>query len=524
MNKKIINFLACIALLTMTVEAKAQEDIEEIIVVAQQIQTIDVQPEKTSRLISAVIPAFTYNIGGYGGFVGYNPSGAQLVHTSVFVNDVPANEPGSGLYDFGHDIATGQTVNVITGPNGVLYGSGSIAGTVLIQDTIESSIILRHGSNHSQLSIAPSDNFQLTTFESHHPSVRNDNSEKDEYKNASSKLYFNIGEFTVTGKYIDYEYDYDNCYTADFSVSNNCEQIGDRYVVTIQNDNFTIGRSENKAEYFTDTTLTYVNESSRDYFRFINQSNLSTLFDLTYGLDYNKEQYNTITEENYAGFVSINAEVLGNKYNIGARQGNDNQNAYRFGFERGLFYASVGTSFRKPTLYERYGDGWVTANPDLISEQGKGYEFGYGVLGFFKYIFDESIDYNYTDNLYYNAGGYTTQGAKYAQRFGPVAVQFRYNDTEQPRVAKYMGMLSADKDVYDILFSLKYTFNLDRQPGPYDGSKLEDLHKVNFYMSKKLDNLVLTLKIENVLDEKVDVVPFYSNIGRQIYLTLAYEW
>ena len=524
MNKNIINFLACIALISV-VEAKAQEEhIEEIVVVAQQVQTTDVNPENTSRLISAVIPAFTYNPGGYGGFIGFNQTGAQAVHTSVFVNDVPANEPGSGLYDFGHDIATGQTVKVITGPNGVLYGSGSIAGTVLIQDTIQSGLIFRHGSNHSHLSIAPTDNFQLTKFESHHPSVRNDNFEKDKYSNVTGKFNVDLELFSISGKYIDYDYDYDNCFDSSFNMSNDCSQVGDRYVVTVQNDNFIVGRSENNATYFTAYDETFSNSSSRDYFRLTDSLKLSSLSSIEYGVDYSMEDYNQHSQENFAGFVSANLSVVGNDYNIGIRRGNSNQNSYRVGIERGLFYASVGTSFRRPNLYELHGDNFVNANLDLQSEKGKGFEAGFGTFGIFKYLFDETIDYNYVDNVYYNAGKYTSQGAKYNQTFGPVSVMIRYTDTGQPRVPKYMGMLSVNKDVYDTLVSLKYTFNLDRQPGLYDGSKLEDLHKVNFYITKKIDDLTLNFKIENLLDEKIEVVPFYSNIGRQFYLTLSYDW
>ena len=106
------------------------------------------------------MPVFTYNPGGYGGFIGFNERGAQTVHTSVIVNGIPANDPGASWYDFGHDFASGQTVKVVTGANGVLYGSGSIAGTVLIQDTIERGATLRGGdqtyikiSNHRTIRI-----------------------------------------------------------------------------------------------------------------------------------------------------------------------------------------------------------------------------------------------------------------------------------------------------------------------------------------------------------------------------------
>ena len=46
------------------------------------------------------------------------------------------NLSGSAWYDFGTDLATGQEVKIISGANSVVYGSGSIAGTVLIKDNI----------------------------------------------------------------------------------------------------------------------------------------------------------------------------------------------------------------------------------------------------------------------------------------------------------------------------------------------------------------------------------------------------
>ena len=93
-------------------EAKAS-DIEEVIVVAQQEKTVEADPVINSRLVDAIMPIFTYNPGGYGGFIGYNERGAQTVHTSVIVNGIPANDPGASWYDFGHDFASGQTVKVV---------------------------------------------------------------------------------------------------------------------------------------------------------------------------------------------------------------------------------------------------------------------------------------------------------------------------------------------------------------------------------------------------------------------------
>ena len=56
------------------------------------------------------------------------------------------NLPGSAWYDFGTDLATGQEVKIISGANSVVYGSGSIAGTVLIKDNIPQ--VLQQGLEH----------------------------------------------------------------------------------------------------------------------------------------------------------------------------------------------------------------------------------------------------------------------------------------------------------------------------------------------------------------------------------------
>ena len=71
---------------------------------------------------------------------------SQTVHTAVYKNGIPANLSGSAWYDFGTDLATGQNVKVISGANSVVYGSGSIAGTILIKDNIEQGVTARFGT------------------------------------------------------------------------------------------------------------------------------------------------------------------------------------------------------------------------------------------------------------------------------------------------------------------------------------------------------------------------------------------
>lgn len=520
------------------------DEIEEVIVVAQQVRSTETTPVTSTRLISAIMPAFTYNPGGYGGFIGYNERGAQTVHTTVYTNGIPANEPGSGWYNFGHDIVSGESIKVISGANGVLYGSGSIAGTVLIKDVIDSGSTIRfEGSTPSYLRIAPTDNFEYTKFRSDMPSVRNDNTEEDSYDLQQAKVSVDAGDWTFAGKFVEYDYDYDNCYTADFSQSNDCVDTGDRYNVSVRNDNITLGRSFTDSKYSTDGVETYSNESYRNFLRIAEHKDLSSMVSIDFGVDAEALHYatestsgsNTYEDDNYGAFVSVNASAVFD-YNFGVRIGNDDQNALRFGMTQGQFFLNIGNSFRKPTLYEKFGDDFVLGNENLKPEEGIGYEIGFGTLGLFRYEFSETIDYQsgfmlgevYVNPQYYNAGDFITQGFRYSQNFGAVSVMLKYTDTEQPRVAKYDAMISWKQRYGKNEYQVKYAVNLDRAPSQtdiIDSEFLEDLKKMNLYYTRYINEKVtLSLKVENAFDDVVEVVPFYDNQGREFYLTLGYNW
>ena len=539
---------------------KAQaEEIEEVVVVGQQSTTIKADPLKGNSFIRALLPGHTWTAGGYGAFQGYNERGAQNVHTAVYKNGIPANLPGSAWYDFGNELATGQEVKIITGANSVVYGSGSIAGTILIKDNIEQGVTAILGSqDHKMVSVAPAKWFQYTAMEINQDSVRNDNTEKDLYTNRNAKLNFDVQDFTITMDYTDYSYDYDNCYDSSFNQSNDCEQDGEKYNIAINNEYFTIGRTHDKADYYTGEWMSYANESSTNYLRVGDQLNLSNKLQVGYGVDASHEKYQSLNNEehsrdNYGAYLNINADFA-MKYNFGFRVGNEDQNALRFGLESGPFFLNVGNSYRRPTLYELHGDGWVDANPDILPEEGIGYEIGFGVLSIFKYDFEEAIEYipgfntevvvepatydedgnlltpEVTENVWTNAtydntGAYSTQGIRYSQWFGNFMLTVKYTDTEQARVPKYVGVVKWNQTFGSHEFDITYRGNFERIPGPYDGTELEDLQNLSFRYIKTFANDVdLALTIDNILDEEVEVLPGYNNRGRQIMLTVQRKW
>ena len=91
----LINFSPMLAaavigfLLLVAFEAKA-EDIEEVIVVAQQVETTEADALTTTTITESILPEFTWTAGGTGAFQGYNERGAQTVHTSVYKNGIPS--------------------------------------------------------------------------------------------------------------------------------------------------------------------------------------------------------------------------------------------------------------------------------------------------------------------------------------------------------------------------------------------------------------------------------------------------
>ena len=284
------------------------------------------------------------------------------------------------------------------------------------------------------------------------------------------------------------------------------------------------------------------------------QTNLSNKLQIAYGVDASHEKYQSLNNEehsrdNYGAYLNINADFA-MKYNFGFRVGNEDQNALRFGLESGPFFLNVGNSYRRPTLYELHGDGWVDANPDLLPEEGVGYEIGFGVLSIFKYDFEQAIEYapggsnevttvtydeegnaitttttEYYNAKYYNTGAYDTQGIRYSQWFGNFMLTLKYTDTEQARVPKYVGVVKWNQTFGSHEFDITYRGNFERIPGPYDGTELEDLQNLSFRYIKTFANDVdLALTIDNILDEEVEVLPGYNNRGRQIMLTVQRKW
>ena len=139
-----------IALAMLSLVAYAEE-IEETIVIGSKVYNGYADPTYDNNLLESIDYTKRYIAGGMGGFHGIQLNGTDSKHTAVYKNGVPVNDPSSGWYDFGNDLLAFQNIKLISGPNSVQFGSGSMAGVVLIEDNFERNITGRFGENESSL-------------------------------------------------------------------------------------------------------------------------------------------------------------------------------------------------------------------------------------------------------------------------------------------------------------------------------------------------------------------------------------
>jgi outer membrane cobalamin receptor len=522
--KKYITIILGLAVLLLPLES-VSEQIEEIVVVGsfQMSQDSDVSQDFT--IIETVMPTMSYTAGGYGGFAGFSERGTQAVHTTVYLNGVPANDAGSGWYDFAHDMISGlESVRMVSGPNGVLYGSGSLGGTVFINDNFTNQGVVRYSTDNYLFNATMLDSISVSQFNVNNGSVRNDNTESDDYKNTTVKFGKDFADFSVNVNYTDYDYDYDDCFTATFESSNNCLQQGEKLNVSLRNDNVTLGYNSNKSEYFTEEVSTWSSDAERYYLDVRENFAVGTpAADLVIGLTFNQDKYIGLTQDDFSSYAVI---TFDNRFQLGTRVSQDAA-VYRIGYAVDGFFVNASTSYRNPTLYEQNGDAFVNSNRSLDPEEAFGWEIGYKGLSYFNYSFDQGIDYDFGANQFVNTGKYDTSGVRYMDMFavpwGGVSIMAGYTDSDLPRVPKYKTRLAYIASVNGVRYDLSYTAQFDRGTD-FTGQTVSDVKTVDFVVSKDISsNLSLSFTVQDLFDREFEIIPGYNAGGRTFFLTLTYR-
>ncbi len=522
MNRYVLQF-AVILFLMSGANVFASNDVEEVIVVGSKITNSYGDPEYDSSIIEVIDPTRVFQPGGLGGFVGSTLNGTDVKHTAVYKNGIPVNDSGSGWYDFGQDLPGWQDVKIVGGPNSVLYGSSSMAGTVLIEDTFDKYFFARGGENIGYVA-GGNEIFQVHRYRGTSGSVKTDNDELDWFESSSVKLNTELGDWQMIAGSQHYEYDYDNCMKfvqLAMTMINDCTQKGKKNDFSLRGKGLTLGYSSNDVGFYTERDESWHAKSER-YFADYNKEVLEGWI---LGIQSQREQYLGNEDDSASGYMNYNhsfdefkAISFGYRYTEG-------ENILRLGADLDGFRLAIANSYRKPNLYELNGDSWVQSNFDLLPEEGVGAEFGYEGLTVWYYEFSQGIDYDYTDNQYVNIGEYESQGVKFndyimTSNAGNFGIHLAYTDTDRIRIPMYKARLDYyngnDKFDYTISYIGQWERGLD-----FDGTPIDDVSTVQINLGWWItNNYRLSFKIDDVFDKEFEILPGYGAGGRVFSLSL----
>ena len=506
------------------------DDVEETIVVGAKVYNGYADPLYDDNLLESIQYTKKFIAGGLGGFHGIQLNGTDTKHTAVYKNGVPVNDPSSGWYDFGTDLPAHQDITVISGPNSARFGSGSMAGVVLIEDNFERQFtaevaedITKVIASYEWYPESQEVGVQVAHYNGTTGSAMTYNDELDWYKNTTVKFAYanEVGKINLES--INYDSDYDQCW---WMMPPNewedwmCHVEGEKNTATLRTKYLVLGHTTNKAKHNTG----YEIESERTYGNFIAYKDNGHEL----GVTAQNEVYNEKSRDTYSAYYQWQNDFIGVGYRF--QEGTapmSEQHIARIGVEWDGLRFSLANSYRLPNLYEQRGDGWVHANPDLQPEEGIGTEFGYKDVSIYYYEFDEGIDFDFNQYKYVNTGEYSSQGIRYQDQFlldnGSIFVYTEYTETDRIRVPRYRTKLSywTSGSFGGIQWDTALEYLGEFEKGQdYDGRIIDDVSTANFKFGVyATSNLYIMLELDDIMNNRFEVLPDYAAGGRTVRLS-----
>lgn len=527
-----MKYIIALIVLTFAFNVNASEEIEESIVVGAKIYNGYSDPIYDRNLLESIQYTKRYVAGGLGGFNGIQLNGTDTKHTSVYKNGVPVNDPSAGWYDFGTDLPAHQNITTISGPNSVKYGSGSMAGVVLIEDNFERNLTIEGGEDLAKI-VASYEwfnenqevGFQLAHYNGSNGSVMTDNDEQDWYENTTIKFGYANEYAKINVENIKYYYDYDACWwmmpPSEWEEWDFCNTEGEKNTFSVRNEWFVLGYTDNKAKHNTG----YEMDSQRTYL----DATVWRGAGHEIGVTAQDEEFDGKSRDSYSAYYRWSNDFIGIGYKfLEGTAPSSEQHIVRLGMEWQGARFSIANSYRLPNLYEQYGDGWVAPNPSLRPESGIGTEFGYKDVSIYYYEFEEGIDFDYNRYQYVNSGEYSTHGIRYQDQFlldnGSLFVYTEYTETDKIRVPRYRTKLSywtsgsLSGIQWDAALEYLGEFNKGRD---FDTRPIDDVNTFNVKFGMYLQrNVYIMISIDDIMNNHFEVLPDYAAGGRTVRLSI----
>lgn len=512
--------------------------------------------------------------GGVGATTTLRIRGLSSEYIGVRLNGIDITDTSSikTQYDFGGLLSYGiSSIEVLKGSQSALYGSEAVAGVVSM-DTLSGepglSTTVEAGS-YGTYSAGISDKiesekgsvaFTLSHYKTDGFSARSSDDEDDGYE--ATTLTFGLEQdvsdsitLGLSGFYITSDSEYDLSST-DSAGESSSEEKGLRAFALVQGDNIT---HEFSAMLF-DIERSYPGGYNEDFsgkrreLAYLGSTDLSARSTLTFGFEYTEEEFNIdgLTESN--NNKAIKAEWLHSPtadLNLSAALRYDSHSDFGEHISGRLaaawevasdwtLRAVLGTGFRAPSYYERFGYG---GNPDFKEETSRSAELSverrfmgddFVKATLFHTEIDNKINYNDDTWAYEQISTTTSQGIELSGHYTlsetfSLFGNYTYTDAKTAderteRVPRHDLVVGIDALLTDRLsgqVTLQHVADIvPSQYAPTD-HKVGDYTLFNASLSyDPTDTVQLYLRADNLTDEDYETAGGFNTPGRSAYLGL----
>jgi vitamin B12 transporter len=564
----ILSFAAAIDPIINTSKLETRES--SITYSTDLISSEEIEAEASTSLVDVLRSTPSLNIsqvGGPGGSYGISIRGAEARHTLVLIDGIKVNDPSTLDNSFNMAALTSldiESIEVIKGPQSVLYGSDAIGGVInIITKKAErggtaslSSGAINEISNSTSF-YGRSNAVYLNAFYNESESISSLRSDSEKDKSANKGLTLNYSqvfkslEVEWKVKYLDSFLQFDNALVdSDIPYSKTINQVYSQKL-KLKNLSHTLSYIKNDrfSKFDPTTQITYSGERVLNEVSYtLQKGKLNSVFGFNHDYStYNQSGIENFKVNQYDAFASVESKFQRVILTQGLRLTIHEQFNEKITSSHGVVLdlgdrlklkANFATGFKSPTPYQLYTEdttsfGTTLGNDDLEPETSRSSEislFKQGVSSFSFTLFDTHID-NFIDfvsipsssnSTFENGNELRTYGIDFgaSREFSRATVSLnavlsKSHDSKREFALKKPGQKVNASLLYKVNDQNSFAINSYWVSSQYDfnNTEIQAYDVFNLSYSLNLKSYALKLGIQNIFDRIYEEVSGYNTLG-----------